>query len=110
MILFDKRKMLFEMFKDLFKSRKPKLDEPCTRPPKGWICTRGYHDGGPCAAVPATMLEDLHVVRVVEIRDTIECGVIGPFLTEQAALNWAVKHAVGNPNHKYVCEPLIKPY
>lgn len=25
--------------------------EPCTRPPKGWYCLRGVHDG-PCAAWP----------------------------------------------------------
>jgi hypothetical protein len=27
--------------------------EPCTRPPKGWRCTRGRHlSQEPCAAVP----------------------------------------------------------
>ena len=25
---------------------------PCTRPPIGWKCTRGYHADGPCAAIP----------------------------------------------------------
>lgn len=26
--------------------------EPCDVPPDGWRCTRGKHEGGPCAAVP----------------------------------------------------------
>lgn len=26
--------------------------EPCTVPPPGWRCTRGFHADGPCAAVP----------------------------------------------------------
>lgn len=25
---------------------------PCTVPPPGWRCTRGYHADGPCAALP----------------------------------------------------------
>ena len=26
--------------------------DQCDKPPQGWRCTRGKHDGGPCAAVP----------------------------------------------------------
>ena len=29
----------------------PSVDA-CTRPPPGWVCTRGVHADGPCAAVP----------------------------------------------------------
>lgn len=31
----------------------PDSDAPCTRPPEGWHCTRGWHEDGPCAAIPS---------------------------------------------------------
>lgn len=31
----------------------------CTKPPPGWRCTRGFHETGPCAAVPVERLEPL---------------------------------------------------
>ena len=35
-------------------SPEPYEPAPCTRPPAGWVCTRGQHPhGSPCAALPA---------------------------------------------------------
>ena len=30
----------------------------CNRPPAGWLCTRGPHTDGPCAAVPIAYAEE----------------------------------------------------
>jgi septal ring factor EnvC (AmiA/AmiB activator) len=43
-------------------------DEPCTRPPAGWRCTRGRHIVGPCAAVPVST--DVELSRELLENDT----------------------------------------
>lgn len=36
-------------------------EQECTRPPEGWRCTRGQHEG-PCAASPAAPADEYTVV------------------------------------------------
>lgn len=35
------------------------MEQQCTRPPKGWFCTREFGHEGPCAARPLSILKRL---------------------------------------------------
>lgn len=50
-------------------------DEPCTKPPAGWRCTRGAGHDGPCAAVHESMDDGAAQLRFDRVRAAAEKAV-----------------------------------
>lgn len=62
-------------------------------------------------------MNEVHVVTVKEVASNEMTGIVGPFASEELAMDWAVKHAErkrdkGNtePTHTYGVVSLTDPY
>lgn len=51
---FDLDEPMTDSLWEIYSGRRYSSIDACTRPPPGWLCTRGPHVDGPCAAVAGT--------------------------------------------------------
>lgn len=58
--------------------------EPCTRPPVGWLCTRGAHIDGPCAAVPDARFVPAAAVEQGHVNVHVDGRAVDGLVREQA--------------------------
>lgn len=89
----DQQRLMLQLKRDVHKLTEPGLHmlheleamdppDPCTKPPKGWRCTRDADHEGPCAAVedeekvPDTVRSERLPAPVVELKREASPGLI----------------------------------